>query len=163
MKRTSFKDMDCSAALALECVGEWWSILILRDAFLGVSRFDEFQNNLGIATSILTRRLKHLTENGLLERRLYSDRPKRYKYILTEKGRDFFPVLVSLTKWGNQHLAPNGAYIQLANKLTGKLLDPTLMDKQTHLEIKYENVIAQPGPGATDSLKAKLAMANLGT
>ncbi|MEQ1601475.1 MAG: helix-turn-helix domain-containing protein [Methylophilaceae bacterium] len=158
MQRTSFKNMDCSAAKALECVGEWWSILILRDAFLGLSKFDEFQNSLGIASNSLTRRLKHLTENGLLERRIYSERPKRYEYILTEKGRDFFPVLVALTRWGNQHLAPNGAYVQLADRITGKLLEPKLMDKQSLLEITYANVIVQPGPGATEALKARLAM-----
>lgn len=150
--------MDCSAAKALECVGEWWSILILRDAFLGLSKFDEFQNSLGIASNSLTRRLKHLTENGLLERRIYSERPKRYEYILTEKGRDFFPVLVALTRWGNQHLAPNGAYVQLADRITGKLLEPILMDKQSLLEITYANVIVQPGTGATEALKARLAM-----
>ena len=157
MQRTSFKNMDCSAAQALECVGEWWSILILRDAFLGLSRFDEFQNSLGIATNSLTRRLKHLTENGLLERRIYMERPKRYEYILSDKGRDFFPVLVALTKWGNQHLAPNGAYVQLADRLTGKLLEPILTDKQSLLPITYENVIVQAGPGATEGVKARLA------
>jgi DNA-binding HxlR family transcriptional regulator len=149
--------MDCSAAQALECVGEWWSILILRDAFLGLSRFDEFQNSLGIATNSLTRRLKHLTENELLERRIYIERPKRYEYILTEKGRDFFPVLVTLTKWGNLHLAPNGAYVQLADRLTGKLLEPILTDKQSLVEITYKNVTVQPGPGATKEVLARLA------
>lgn len=153
--------MDCSAAKALECVGEWWSILILRDAFLGLSRFEEFQSNLGIASNSLTRRLKHLTENGLLERRIYSERPKRYAYILTEKGRDFFPVLVALTRWGNQHLASNGAYVQLADKQTGKLLDPVLTDRQSAMPITYDNVIIQPGPGATEALKARLAMGHV--
>ncbi len=86
------------------------------------------------------------------------ERPKRYEYILTEKGRDFFPVLVALTRWGNQHLAPNGAYVQLADRITGKLLEPILMDKQSLLEITYANVIVQPGPGATEALKARLAM-----
>ncbi|NOU40251.1 MAG: helix-turn-helix transcriptional regulator [Methylotenera sp.] len=157
MKHTSYKAMDCGAAQALECVGEWWSILILRDAFLGLSRFDEFQTSLGIASNSLTRRLKHLTENGLLDRRIYSERPKRYEYILTERGRDFFPVLVTLTKWGNQHLAPNGAYVQLADRLTGKLLEPILMDKSSLLKITYENVTVQPGPGATEEVLARLA------
>ena len=83
MQRTSFKNMECPAARALERVGEWWSILILRDAFHGLSRFDEFQKSLGIASNILTRRLQHLTDNGLLERFLYNERPPRYEYRLT--------------------------------------------------------------------------------
>ena len=89
MQRKSFADMTCPIARSLEHVGEWWSMLILRDAFGGMTRFDEFQQSLGIAPNMLTRRLAALVEAGLLERRRYSERPPRDEYVLTERGRDF--------------------------------------------------------------------------
>ena len=91
MQRKSFGKMPCPIARSLERVGEWWSILIIRDALHGFTRFDEFQRSLNIAPNILTRRLSALVDAGLLERRRYSERPPRYEYILTEKGRDFSP------------------------------------------------------------------------
>ena len=112
MQRKSFGDMPCPIARSLERVGEWWSILILRDAFAGMTRFDEFQKSLGIAPNMLTRRLDALVEAGLLERRRYSERPPRDEYVLTERGRDFRPVLIALLAWGNRHFAPEGASVQ---------------------------------------------------
>src|SRR5690349_24643855 len=94
MERTSFEGMSCPVALALERVGEWWSILIMRDATHGLSRFDQFQKSLGISPNSLTRRLNGLVEAGLLERRLYSERPPRYEYVLTGAGDAFRPVLI---------------------------------------------------------------------
>lgn len=105
MQRTSFVDAPCPIARSLERVGEWWSVLILRDAFGGLTRFDEFQKNLGIAPNMLTRRLAALVEAGLLERRRYSERPPRDEYVLTERGRDFRPVLVELATFGKRHFA----------------------------------------------------------
>jgi DNA-binding HxlR family transcriptional regulator len=108
MRHKSFGNMNCPIARSLERVGEWWSILILSDSFNGLSRFDEFQENLGIAPNMLARRLKSLVEAGLLERRRYSERPPRYEYLLTQAGRDFRPVLWALLAWGNRHFAPEG-------------------------------------------------------
>lgn len=147
--------MECPAARALECVGEWWSILILRDAFHGLTRFDEFQASLGIAPNILTRRLKHLTQNGLLERRLYNQRPPRYEYILTAQGRDFFPVLVTMFTWGNKYLTPEGISIHLADRYSGSLLEPTLVDGHSLKPITPENVILQPGPTASAQVRLR--------
>ena len=96
MRHKSFDDMQCPIARSLERVGEWWSMLILRDALLGLTRFDQFQESLGIAPNMLTRRLSKLVEAGLLERRRYNDRPPRYEYVLTQAGRDFRPVLPRL-------------------------------------------------------------------
>ena len=96
MQRKSFDEMPCPIARSLERVGEWGSILILRDAFRGLTRFEEFQKNLGIAPNMLTRRLSSLVEAGMLERRRYNDRPPRYEYVLTERGRDFRSVLGTL-------------------------------------------------------------------
>src|ERR1700709_272650 len=96
MQRKSFGDMQCPIARSLERVGEWWSILILRDAFHGFTRFDEFQKSLDIAPNILTRRLAALVESGLLERHRYSERTPRDEYVLTDLGRDFRPVMQAL-------------------------------------------------------------------
>jgi DNA-binding HxlR family transcriptional regulator len=102
MKRTSFAGMSCSVARTLDVVGEWWSLLVLRDAFTGVRRFEDFQRSLGIARNILADRLQTLVDYGVLERRLYHERPERYEYRLTEKGFDLYPVLLSLMRWGDR-------------------------------------------------------------
>src|SRR5882724_3362841 len=96
MTRSSFADMQCPIARSLDRVGEWWSILILRDALHGLTRFDQFQKSLDIAPNMLTRRLNGLVEAGLLKRHRYSARPPRYEYLLTARGRDFRPVILSI-------------------------------------------------------------------
>src|ERR1700751_5102374 len=128
MRRKSFGNMQCPIARSLERVGEWWSILILRDASLGLRRFDEFQESLGIPPNILTRRLKALVEAGLLERRRYSERPPRDEYVLTQAGRDFRPVLWALLAWGNKHFAPEGASVVVVDSKTGVEATPVLVD-----------------------------------
>src|SRR5881394_89406 len=103
MQRKRFGRMLCPIARSLERVGEWWSILILRDALGGLTRFDQFQRSLDIAPNMLMRWLNGLVEAGLLERRRYSERPSRDEYVLTARGRDFRPVVVALYVWGNRH------------------------------------------------------------
>ena len=103
MQHTSFRTSPCPVARSLEYVGEWWSIMILRDAFRGLTRFDQFQKSLGIAPNILSRRLRALVEAGLLQKSRYSDHPPRDEYLLTEAGRDFGPVLRALVTWGKTH------------------------------------------------------------
>ncbi|WP_298354261.1 helix-turn-helix domain-containing protein [Rhodoblastus sp.] len=120
--------MQCPIARGLERVGEWWSILILRDALNGVKRFDDFQRGLGIAPNMLTRRLRALVEAGLMERRRYSERPPRDEYVLTASGRDFQPVVIALMAWGNRHFAPEGRIFRLVNRETGLEADPILID-----------------------------------
>ena len=131
MQRKSFGSMTCPIARSLERVGEWWSILILRDAFRGLTRFDQFQKSLDIAPNMLTRRLNALVESGLLERRAYSEHPPRHEYVLTERGRDFRPVLWSLLAWGNRHFAPEGASVIVVDTETGEPADPVLVDRRT--------------------------------
>jgi DNA-binding HxlR family transcriptional regulator len=131
VQRKSFNDMQCPIARSLEHVGEWWSILILRDAFHGLTRFDQFQKSLDIAPNMLTRRLNTLVESGLLERRRYNERPPRDEYVLTDRGRDFRPVLWSLLAWGNKHFAPEGAHVVIVNAETGEPADPVLVDRKT--------------------------------
>jgi DNA-binding HxlR family transcriptional regulator len=150
---------ECPAAQALQCVGEWWSILILRDAFQGFTRFDEFRNSLGIAPNILSRRLAHLTKSGLLERRLYSKKPPRYEYVLTAKGCDFFPVVVAMFAWGNRHLAAKGKALLLAERETARPLDPIMVDAESLAPITPETVAIVAGPSASRGMRKRLAMA----
>ncbi len=105
MRRTSFADMECSVARTLEVVGEWWTMLVIREAFSGVRRFDDFQGRLGIARNVLAARLQGLVDHGVLERRQYQDRPPRCEYRLTEKGRDLYPVLIAMLTWGDKWTA----------------------------------------------------------
>jgi DNA-binding HxlR family transcriptional regulator len=157
VQRKSFGSMKCPIARSLERVGEWWSILILRDAFYGLKRFDEFQEDLGVAPGILTRRLNALVESGLLARRRYSEHPPRDEYVLTERGRDFRPVLLALLAWGNRHFAPDGAAVQLANRRTGALVEPVLVDGATGEKIDGRDFVVVPGPGADDGVRSRLA------
>jgi DNA-binding HxlR family transcriptional regulator len=150
MQRKSFDDMQCPIARSLERVGEWWSILILRDAFHGMTRFDEFQKSLDIAPNMLTRRLTALVESGLLERRRYNERPPRDEYVLTERGRDFRPVLWALLAWGNKHFAPEGAAVQLVDSATGAVADPVLVDRSSGRLLVEPDFRSVPGPAADE-------------
>ncbi len=95
--------LQCPVARSLEAIGDAWSLLVLRDAHAGLTRFDQFRKSLGIVPTMLTKRLKALTEDGLLEKRLYSERPPREEYVLTEAGRDFLPVLMMIGAWAHRH------------------------------------------------------------
>ena len=106
VQRTSFEEMTCSVAQCLDVVGEWWSLLIVRDAFLGVTRFDDFQARLGISRNILTQRLNHLVDSEVLKRVAYSDHPPRSEYRLTSKGRDLWQVITAMRQWGDRWAAP---------------------------------------------------------
>src|SRR5258708_9139795 len=156
MQRKSFGNMQCPVARSLERVGEWWSILILRDAFAGMTRFDEFQKSLAIAPNILTRRLTALVEAGMLERRLYCEHPPRHEYILTERGRDFRPVLISLQTWGNRHFAPEGLSVMLVDKRTGTEAEPILVDRLTGQPITDATHKNAAGPAAGARVKNRL-------
>jgi DNA-binding HxlR family transcriptional regulator len=155
MQRTSFVDLDCPIARSLERVGEWWSILILRDAFLGLTRFDQFQDSLGIAPNMLTRRLKRLVASGLLARVRYQERPARFEYVLTELGRDFRPVLWTLLSWGNRHFAPEGAAVQIIDAATGEVAEPMLVDRHSGQALTTPQFRAAPGPAASARTRAR--------
>ena len=131
MQHKSFAHMACPIARSLEQVGEWWSILILRDAFAGKTRFDEFLQSLGIAPNMLTRRLTSLVEAGMLERRQYSVRPPRDEYVLTERGRDFRTVLVALLAFCHRHFAVEGGGARIVDARTGATVEPMLVDQRT--------------------------------
>jgi DNA-binding HxlR family transcriptional regulator len=153
MQHKTLSHTGCPIARSLEHVGEWWSILILRDAFAGATRFDEFQKSLGIAPNMLTRRLKTLVESGLLEKRLYSEKPARHEYLLTQKGRDFRPVLWTLIAWGNEHFAPEGESVVVVDALTGERADPVLIDRRTGRVLQAPEFTVAPGPAATERIR----------
>jgi DNA-binding HxlR family transcriptional regulator len=155
MQRKSFDKMECPVARSLERVGEWWSILIMRDAIYGLTRFDQFQASLQIAPNMLTRRLAVLVEAGLLEKRLYSEKPPRYEYIVTPRGRDFRSVLWSLQSWGNRHFAPEGESVMLVDKDTGVRAEPILIDRLTGKPITEATHTNVPGPAASARLQRR--------
>lgn len=157
MQRKSFGNMQCPIARSLERVGEWWSILILRDAFYGLTRFDEFQKSLEIAPNMLARRLSALVEEGLLEKHQYSERPPRFEYFLTERGRDFRPVMLSLLAWGNKHFAPEGSSVVLFDKETGKEADPVLVDASSGKRITGHDHFIGAGPAADEGVLRRMA------
>lgn len=157
MQRKSFGGMQCPIARSLERVGEWWSMLIMRDALNGLTRFDAFQKNLGIAPNMLTRRLNALVEAGMLERRLYSERPPRYEYVPTGRGRDFRPVLMSLMHWGNKHFAPEGASVLVADWRTGEPADPVWVDRASGRPLVEPDYGLAPGPAASEGTRRRLA------
>jgi DNA-binding HxlR family transcriptional regulator len=162
MRRKSFGKMQCPVARSLERIGEWWSILIIRDALHGLTRFDQFEESLGIAPNMLTRRLNALVKAGILEKRRYSERPPRYEYVLTERGRDLQPVVVAMQVWGNKHFAPEGTSVLLVNAKTGATADPVMVDRKTGRPLTGPEYVIAPGPAAGDSTRRKLAASTWG-
>jgi DNA-binding HxlR family transcriptional regulator len=156
MKHKSFGKMQCPVARSLEHVGEWWSILILRDALHGLTRFDQFQESLGIAPTMLTRRLSALVRAGMLQRHRYSARPPRYEYLLTERGRDFRSVILAILDFGNKHFAPEGESVRLVHVKTGKQADPLLIDRHTGAPLAGPDFRLIPGPAAAQRMRRKL-------
>jgi DNA-binding HxlR family transcriptional regulator len=152
VERKSFADMHCSVAQCLEVVGEWWSLLIVRDAFLGCTRFDQFQERLGISRNILHQRLARLVEAGILEKVAYSEHPPRYDYRLTAKGRDLWPVLTTMRQWGDKHAAPNGPPLQVVHKDCGHVSEALLTCSVCGERIGVRDVRAVSGPGDVDAL-----------
>ena len=150
MERKSFSDMHCSVAQCLEVVGEWWSLLIVRDAFLGISRFDDFQSRLGISRNILNQRLARLVETGVLTKVPYSERPPRFEYQLTDKGRDLWPVLTTMRQWGDKWDAPRGAPLQLMHTTCGHVAEVVPTCSACGEVLTGHDVRPVAGPGATN-------------
>lgn len=148
MKRTDLSDLPCSVARTSNLLGDWWTPLVLRESFYGARRFDEFAERLGIGRNVLTQRLNRLTEQGILKKRQYQDRPARYEYRLTDKGRELFGVLAAMIRWGDDWLAgPAGPPIELVDKGTGERIKPLVVDEKTRKPIDPRNITVRPGPG----------------
>ncbi len=133
MRRTRFDDAPCPIARTADLIGDWWTPMVMREAFLGRRRFEEFQQALSLSRSVLAQRLGRLVDEGLLARRLYEERPARYEYVLTEKGRAFYPVLAAMWRWGSDWLWPDGEepVIELYDKASGRPVRPHVVDEHT--------------------------------
>jgi DNA-binding HxlR family transcriptional regulator len=144
----TYDTQNCSIARSLEVVGDRWTMLVLRTAFEGVRRFDDFQDSLGVARNVLTDRLSRLCDEGVLRRVRYQERPDRYEYRLTRKGVELWPVMMTLLKWGDRHYAPDGPPMVIAHAgCTGTMTDDLTCDVcGSHL--RPNDVEARPGPGA---------------
>jgi DNA-binding HxlR family transcriptional regulator len=150
MLGNQYTSQTCSIAGALEVVGERWSLLIVRDIFLGLRRFDEIQDDLGIARNVLQTRLTRLLEQGVLEKRLYQERPARYEYRLTEKGLDLWPTMISLMKWGDRHTPQaDGPPVLLEHRGCGGAVDEHLTCEHCGAKLSAREARALPGPGAS--------------
>lgn len=140
-------DMTCSVARSLAVVGDRWTLLILRDAFLRTRRFAHFQASLGIPRHRLADRLQKLVDHGILERVRYQERPPRDEYRLTAKGRDLYPVIVSLVRWGDRWMIDDdGVPVELVHRDCGHPITPVLTCPDCHREVGAQDMLAQPGP-----------------
>ena len=150
MLHRTYDTQVCSIAGALEVVGERWTLLILRDVFLGVRRFDEIQHDLGIARNVLRDRLRLLVDEGIVERRRYQERPERFEYRLTDKGRDLWPVLHAVMSWGDKHVSGPGREPTLVeHRDCGGRIDERRVCERCGEIVGSRDVRATAGPGAT--------------
>ncbi|HEY3000404.1 MAG TPA: helix-turn-helix domain-containing protein [Acidimicrobiales bacterium] len=148
MKRTPFADWPCSVARTVDILGDWWTPLVLRESYLGVRRFDDFQHRLGIGRNILTQRLGRLVDEGLLARRPYQERPLRHEYVLTDKGRDFYPVMAAITRWGDAWLdGGEGPPVILHHTRCDHDMHAEVVCSECGEPIEVREVRARPGPG----------------
>jgi DNA-binding HxlR family transcriptional regulator len=148
VKRTPFADWPCSVARTVDILGDWWTPLVLRESYLGVRRFDDFQHRLGIGRNILTQRLSRLVDEGLLARRPYQERPLRHEYVLTDKGRDFYPVMAAITRWGDAWLdGGEGPPVILHHTRCDHDMHAEVVCSECGEPIEVREVRARPGPG----------------
>lgn len=144
MKWDELKHEACPVARGLSVVGDRWTMLVLRECFLGIRRFEVMQTRLGITRHVLADRLRKLEAEGLLRREQYQERPPRSEYRLTDKGKAFYPVLVSLITWAENHVPGDGpSNITLLSRGTGEKLQPQLTDASTGQPITHRNVTAR--------------------
>ena len=147
MRWRDIGETTCSVARSLSVVGDRWTLLILREAFLRTRRFEAFQSNLGITRHRLAERLRKLVAHGVLERVRYQETPARYEYKLTEKGRDLYPVIVSLLRWGDRWMPGDaGPFLELVHRGCGHQITPTLVCPDCHGQVTARDTIARPGP-----------------
>jgi DNA-binding HxlR family transcriptional regulator len=154
--KREYPDQDCSAAYSLELIGERWTLLVIRDIFGGLRRFDQIQEDLGVARNVLASRLQRLVDEGILERRPYSTNPPRDEYFLTEKGIDLWPVLVTMMRWGDRHAEwPRGAPVLVVHRDCGGQMDDHFICERCGKRMGPRDATAAPGPGATERAAAR--------
>jgi DNA-binding HxlR family transcriptional regulator len=158
MRRTSFSKWPCSIARTVDVLGDWWTPLVLREIFFGTARFDDLQRALSIGRNVLTDRLRRLTREGFLERRQYQDRPPRSEYHLTEKGRDFQPVLLAMMRWGDRWMhGRKGAPILLRHSRCGEITHGELTCAHCHEPLRYGETNAELADGSVPDLAVRVA------
>jgi DNA-binding HxlR family transcriptional regulator len=163
MKRTSFARMHCSLARGLDLIGDWWSPLIVRDLYLGVLRFDDLVEDLGISRNLLTRRLKALAKSGIVERHAYQRRPLRYQYRLTEAGCDLIPAILALTAWGDRWARPKeGSPMLFIHKACEHQFQPQVTCSACGEVITGDAVNTVAGPGGAMKTGTKVLARRLG-
>jgi DNA-binding HxlR family transcriptional regulator len=140
-------DLNCSMFRAMDVLGDRWTLMVLRESFMGVRRFTDMQRDLGVARNVLTDRLNFLVDNAILERRQYQDRPVRYEYRLTQMGRDLQPALLTLMHWGDTYLSPDGPPALIEHTTCGHMTTPTLVCGHCQEQLTTRNVRLEPGPG----------------
>jgi DNA-binding HxlR family transcriptional regulator len=154
VKRTSFANWPCSIARTVDLIGDGWTPMVLREAFYGTTRFDEFERVLGIGRNVLSQRLGRLVEEGLLERQAYQDNPVRYDYILTTKGRELFPVLAAMMVWGDRWLAPDeGPPVLLRHATCGHDARAEVVCADCREPLELADVRPRLGPGFPERLR----------
>lgn len=148
MRRTSFANWPCSVARTTDLLGDSWTPLVLREAFYGIRRFDEFQQELGIARNTLAERLRRLVEAGLLEKQVYETQPIRHEYVLTESGRDFYSVILAMTAWGDRWLtSEEGLPVVIRHETCGHDARAEVVCSHCKEPLAWEDVTPRPGPG----------------
>lgn len=155
MNKSEHCKIMCSIERAIETIGDSWSLLIIRDLGQGLSHFEDFKNNLSIAPAVLSKRLAGLVQQGLVRKEIYQTNPPRAKYVLTDSGKDFLPVLASLMVWGNKYCSPNGIDSELVDAKTHKKITPLFVDAKTGKAIDFSKTVYSGGP-ANSPEKAKL-------
>jgi DNA-binding HxlR family transcriptional regulator len=153
----AFSDLNCSIARPLSILGERWALLVIRDVFLGRRRFDEIQESLGVASNVLSQRLATLTEEGILERRPYSEHPERFEYRLTRKGLDLQPVLLSLIAWGDRYMAEDGAPLEPVHTSCGHSFHAVATCSECGEQVVPSEVRTRPGPGADERQRLRFS------
>jgi DNA-binding HxlR family transcriptional regulator len=142
-------DQVCSIARTLEVLGERWTLLVIRDVFNGRRRFDQIQENLGVARNVLSARLQWLVDEGILEKRAYQERPPRYEYFLTEKGLDLWPVMLTLLHWGDRHLAGEaGPPLEIRHKRCDGIVNERGYCERCGARLEARDAYTRYGPGA---------------
>jgi DNA-binding HxlR family transcriptional regulator len=149
MLGSHYKGQNCSIARALELVGERWTVLVLRDVFLGVRRFEALQSDLGVARNVLAARLERFVAEEVLEKVPYQSRPVRHEYRLTEKGLDLWPVIFELMQWGDRHASPpDGPPIVVRHRGCGGVIGERRLCTRCSQAVGIRDVRAEAGPGA---------------
>jgi DNA-binding HxlR family transcriptional regulator len=149
VKRSDASHLSCSIARSLDVLGEWWTLLVLREAFFGRRRFEHFVEDLGISRGILTDRLATLVEHGILERHRYQEKPDRFEYRLTDAGRDLFDTMMALMQWGDRWISPKhgGPPVVIRHNACGGDISGPRRCGTCSAEITVRDVTIEPGPG----------------